>query len=189
MASVNVYLVGPPVRHSSDIKDLLKAMIIDKLGHGFRDFAIREMRGPVPFRSSWILESGVRHVKRRPGLHCVDLWCVVCVWPPPYLDQPPWSVIVQDSERDGRHAPSFETFLVTQPNLGRVGPSQVSQRLVRIQPAWTSRCYWHDRLEQTQYVRQQDAARARASLTRGNLARSVESPSARCNRFSWDRQS
>ena len=96
MASVNVYLVGPPVRHSSDIKDLLRAVIINQLGHGFRDFAIREMRGPVPFRSSWILEGGARPVKRRPGLQCVDLWCVVCVWPPPFLDQPPWSVIVPD---------------------------------------------------------------------------------------------
>ena len=38
------------------------------------------MRSPVPFESSWILERGVRHAKGRPGLQCVDLWCVVCVW-------------------------------------------------------------------------------------------------------------
>ena len=80
MASATVYLVGPPVQDAADIRDLLQAVIPRQLGREFKDFVIREMRGPVPFKSSWILESGVRHAKRRPGLQCVDLWCVVRVW-------------------------------------------------------------------------------------------------------------
>ena len=92
MASATVYLIGPPVLHPADIKDLLQAAIIGQLGREFRGFTIREMRGPVQFKSFWILESGVRHARRRPGLQSVDLWCVVCVWPPPSLDQSPRSV-------------------------------------------------------------------------------------------------
>ena len=49
MASATVYLVGPPVQDAADIKDLLQAVIPRQLGREFKDFVIREMRGPVPF--------------------------------------------------------------------------------------------------------------------------------------------
>ena len=111
MASVTVYLIGPPVLHPADIKDLLQAAIIGQLGREFRGFTIREMRGPVQFKSFWILESGVRHARRRPGLQSVDLWCVVCVWPPASLDQSPWSIIVYDSEKERGNPPLIDAVI------------------------------------------------------------------------------
>ena len=100
MASSTVYLVGPPVHDAADIRDLLQGVIPRQLGPEFKDFVILEMHGPVPFKSSWIVGSGVRHEKRRPGLQSLDLWCVVCVWPPPFVERSPWSVIIHDSQKD-----------------------------------------------------------------------------------------
>ncbi len=73
MTSFTVYLVGPPVRRPDEIEYLLREVITDNLGRRFGYFTIRDMLGPVPFRSSWILAGGVRAAKKRPGLKCVDL--------------------------------------------------------------------------------------------------------------------
>ena len=37
MTLATVYLVGPPVLHPAEIKYLLQGVLIDHLGHGFRD--------------------------------------------------------------------------------------------------------------------------------------------------------
>ncbi len=76
MSPATVYPVGPSVQDVADILDLLQSTISPQPGREFKDFVICEMRSLVPLISSWILEHGVRHAKRRPGSQCVDLWCV-----------------------------------------------------------------------------------------------------------------
>ncbi len=164
MAQSTIYLVGPPVRRPDDIEYLLREVITDHLGPRFGHFTKRDMFGPVPFKSSWVSTGGVREAKKRPGLRYVDLWCVVCVWPPSFTEPLPWSVLVHASERGTGPSPPFETFLVTQPKLGRVGPQGVIRKWVRLQSRWQSRSDPHDHLEQTRDERQQDAAYARAIL-------------------------
>ena len=81
MSPATVYPVGPSVQDvaEADILDLLQSVIPPQPGREFKDSVICGIRSLVPFISSWILERGVLHAKRRPGLQCVDLWCVFCV--------------------------------------------------------------------------------------------------------------
>ena len=76
MSPATVYSVGPSVQDVADILDLLQSVISPQPGREFKDFVICEIRSLVPLISSWILERGVLHAKRRPGSQCVNPWCV-----------------------------------------------------------------------------------------------------------------
>ncbi len=81
MSPATVYSVGPSVQDVADILDLLQSVIPPQPGREFKDSVICGIRSLVPFISSWILERGVLHAKRRPGSRCVNLWCVFRVRP------------------------------------------------------------------------------------------------------------